>query len=106
MFSVFSFQFQQNKFYPNTPIIKQTEALSFFFLFFFWRKNRGVRAKNEADGLGLTWAHNLFVMWALDFLAWVVPNTETQWGNFSLRIPLLPLLLFSCCSLAPILSFL
>ena len=65
-----------------------------------------MRAKNEADGLGLTWAHNLFVMQALDFLTRVVPNTETQRSNFSLRIPLLPPLLFSCCSLAPILSFL
>ena len=43
-----------------------------------------VRAKNEADGLGLTWAHNLFVMWVLDFLTRVVPNIETQQSNFSL----------------------
>ena len=68
--------------------------------------NNFVGAKNEAVGLGLIWAHNLFVMWVLDFLVWIVPNTETQQGNFSLRAPLLPLLLFSCCSLAPILRFL
>ena len=42
-----------------------------------------VRAKNEVDGPVLTQAHNLFVMWALDFLPWVVPNTETQLCNFS-----------------------
>ena len=43
-----------------------------------------VRAKNEVGGPALTWAHNLFVVWALDFLPWVVPNTETQQSNFSL----------------------
>ena len=37
-----------------------------------------VHAKNEVDGLALTWAHSLFVMRALDFLPWVVPSTKTQ----------------------------
>ena len=39
--------------------------------------NETVCAKNEVGGPALTWAHNLFVVWALDFLLWVVPNTET-----------------------------
>ena len=42
-----------------------------------------MHARNETDGLGLTWTHNLFVTWALDFLAWVVPNTKIQRNNFS-----------------------
>ena len=37
-----------------------------------------VRAKNEVNGPALTWAYNLFVVWVLDFLPWVVPNTKTQ----------------------------
>ena len=37
-----------------------------------------VHAKNEVYGLTLAWAHNLFVMWVLDFLLWVVLNAETQ----------------------------
>ena len=43
-----------------------------------------VRAKNEVGRQALTWAHNLFVMWVLDFLLWVVPKTETQQSNLSL----------------------
>ena len=39
--------------------------------------NETVCAKNEVGGPALTWVHNLFVVWALDFLLWVVPNTET-----------------------------
>ena len=66
-----------------------------------------MHAKNEVNGPALTWAHNLFVVWALDFLPWVVPNTETQQSNLSLWTPLLSLLLLFCCFLAPsILSFL
>ena len=56
-----------------------------------------MHAINEVDGPALTWAHNLFVVWALGFLPWVVPNTETQHSNLSLRIPLLSLLLLFCC---------
>ena len=37
-----------------------------------------VHAKNKAVGPILTWEHNLFVMWALDFLPWVVSNVKTQ----------------------------
>ena len=37
-----------------------------------------VHAKNEVYGLTLAWAYNLFVMWVLDFLLWVVLNAETQ----------------------------
>ena len=37
-------------------------------------------AKSEVDGPTLTWAHNLFTIWALDFLLWAVPYTETQWN--------------------------
>ena len=48
-----------------------------------------VRTKNEVGGPALTWTHNLFVVWALDFLVWVFPNTETQQSNLFLRIPLL-----------------
>ena len=43
-----------------------------------------VPAKSEVDGPILTWAHNLLVIWVLDFLLWVVPYTETQWDRLSL----------------------
>ena len=29
-----------------------------------------VRTHDETNGLTLLWAHNLFVMWVLDFLPW------------------------------------
>ena len=45
--------------------------------------NKCVRAKNEVSRPVLTWAHNLFVIWALDFLLWVVPSTETRQSNLS-----------------------
>ena len=55
-----------------------------------------VATKNEVDGPTLTWVQNLFVVWALGFLPWVVPNAKTQHSNLSLRIPLLSLLLLFC----------
>ena len=53
---------------------------------FCWSENIGrmennkvdVRAKIEAGGPTLTWAHNLFMIWVLNFLLWVAPYTETQ----------------------------
>ena len=39
-----------------------------------------VRAKVGAGGPTLTWAHNLFMIWALNFLLWVVLYTMTQWN--------------------------
>ena len=63
-----------------------------------------VHAKNEASGLVLTWAHNLFVMWALDFLTWIVLSSETQQNTLLLQIPPLSLLLLSLCSLLYVLS--
>ena len=36
-----------------------------------------MRAKNKGYGLTLTWVHNLFVMWVLDFLFWVILSLET-----------------------------
>ena len=42
-----------------------------------------VRAKNEVGRPVLTWAHNLFMIWALDFLLWEVPSTKTQQSNLS-----------------------
>ena len=41
------------------------------------------RAKNEDNGPVLTWAHNLYVVWAMNFLLWVVPNAENQRSNLS-----------------------
>ena len=43
-----------------------------------------VGIKSEVDGPILSWAYNLLVIWALDFLLWVVPYTETQWDRLSL----------------------
>ena len=36
-----------------------------------------VRAQSEVDEPTLIWAHNLFVIWVLDFLLWIVPYTKT-----------------------------
>ena len=58
-----------------------------------------VRTKNEADGLGLSWAHNLFVMRALDFLTRVVPNTETNEATSPYEFPYS----HHCCSLVALL---
>ena len=58
-----------------------------------------MRAKSKSYGLTLTWAHNLFVMWVLNFLLWVILNLETQQYNATLWIPLLSLLLLFLCSL-------
>ena len=43
MFSVFSFQFQQNKFYPNRPL----ELLSKVITFFFFKNNKYSRRVNS-----------------------------------------------------------
>ena len=40
-----------------------------------------VHAKNEFEGLVITWVYNLFVMWALGFLPWIVPSIQTQLHN-------------------------
>ena len=64
-----------------------------------------VCAKRETNGPPLVWAHNLFVMWALDFLPRVVPRTETQQNNSFLRIPKLLLPLLFCYILIPPLLF-
>ena len=42
-----------------------------------------MRPKNEVYGPALAWAHNLLVMWVLDFLLWVVLNAETQQSDLS-----------------------
>ena len=34
---------------------------------------KDVRTQNEASRATLPWANNLPVMWALDFLLWVIP---------------------------------
>ena len=42
-----------------------------------------VRTKNEVNKPTPTWAHNLLVMWVLDFLLWLVLNAETQQSDLS-----------------------
>ena len=41
-----------------------------------------VRTQNKTNWLTLPWAHNLFVMWVLDFLLWVIlaqrPSSNSQ----------------------------
>ena len=79
-------------------------TISFIFILISYLGNHTVHAKNEASGLVLTWAHNLFVMWALDFLTWVVLSSETQHNTLLLQIRPLSLLLLSLCSLLYVLS--
>ena len=56
-----------------------------------------VGAKSEVDGPTLTWAHNLFTIWVLDLLLWVVPYPS------KLSCPLSPY--YYCASLERSLFF-
>jgi len=53
-----------------------------------------VCAKVGAGGPTLTWAHNLFMIWALNFLLWVVLYIKTQWNYIPFQI-ILPFSLLS-----------
>ena len=55
-------------------------------------------------GWSTSWAHNLFVMWVLDFLLWAVLNLETQQLDLILQTSLLSLVLLSL-SLQPSVPF-
>ena len=44
-----------------------------------------LHTKNKVYGLALAWAHNLFVMWVLDFLLWIALNAETQQSDLSYK---------------------
>ena len=52
-------------------------------------------------GWSNAWSHNLFVLWALDFLLWVVPDSKTQMHTLVSLSPLLFLVLLSLLTATP-----
>ena len=60
--------------------------------------------KIKPMGWSNDWAHNLFVLWALDFLQWVVPDSETQMQALVSLIPLLFLVSLSLLTATPLWS--
>ena len=80
----------------NLSILYPTRYMNLVLFYYVYEL---VGAKNKGYALILTWAHNLFAMWVLDFLLWAILGLETQQYNATLRIPLLPLLLLFLCSL-------
>ena len=57
--------------------------------------------KIKPMGWSNAWAHNLFVLWALNFLLWIVLDLETQMHTLVSLSTLLFLMLFSFLPATP-----